>query len=100
MSLSDEGLREMSANRHEDQNMVLLSIGDNPRESSRDRARALGWLTKAGDPYHMRVVRAEKALEKARLITKDRDGWEVTDRGQKEIKRLKPSRPGQGEEAA
>jgi len=46
---------------------------------------------KSGDAYHMRVVRAEGTLEKAKLITKDRDGWEVTERGKKTIKKLKPN---------
>src|SRR6516162_3522801 len=77
LSLTDEGLRDMSAGRRADEDRVLLSIDENPRLSSRDRARQLGWFMKSGDPYHMRVVRAEKALERGRLITKARDGWEL-----------------------
>jgi hypothetical protein len=91
LSLTDEGLRDMSAVRRADENEVLLSIGGNPGLSSRDRAKQLGWLTRAGDPYHMRVVRAERVLEKGRLITKARDGWELTERGKKEIARINPT---------
>jgi AAA domain len=88
--LSDEGLSEIKALRHDDQNKVLLSISEYPRLSSRERARQLGWLTKGGDPYHMRVVRAEKELEKAHLIAKGRgDEWEFKDRGKREVERLK-----------
>jgi len=39
----------------------------------------------------MRSVRAEKALERGRLITKARDGWELTKAGEREIERLKPT---------
>jgi len=91
LALTDEGLRDMSAARRSDEDRVLLSIDENPRLSSRDRARQLGWLTRAGDPYHTRVVRAEKTLEKGRLITKARDGWELTKAGEKEIDRIRPA---------
>jgi len=36
------------------------------------------------------VGRAEKALKEAGLIKKNRDAWEVTDRGKKEITQMKP----------
>jgi hypothetical protein len=88
LTLSDEGLSEINAARQDDQDKVLLSISEEPRLSSRERARQLGWLTRAGDPYHTRVVRAEKALEKAKIIVKSRDGWEATKKGRQEIDRL------------
>jgi AAA domain len=91
LALSDEGLRNMSAGRRADEDRVLLSIDENPRLSSRDRAQQMGWFMSSGEPYHMRVVRAEKALEKGRLITKARDGWELTKTGEKEIGRIKPT---------
>jgi AAA domain/Primase C terminal 2 (PriCT-2) len=88
-ALSEEGLRELSANSRNDEDRALMSIADNPRLTQRDRARELGWLMRNGEPYQMRVKRAERSLEKGKLIAKDRDGWELTDRGKKEIKRLK-----------
>jgi len=87
-ALSEEGVTEMTAQQRQDQNAVLLSIAQDPSLSTRERARRLNWLTAAGDPYHTRVVRAEKALEKDRLIAKDRGGWELKDRGRKEVERL------------
>ena len=36
----------------------------------------------------MRVVRAERELEKAHLIAKDRDGWELKEKGKKALKAL------------
>jgi 5S rRNA maturation endonuclease (ribonuclease M5) len=90
-ALSDEGLRDMTSVRRADEDQVLLSINENPRLPSRDRAQQLGWFMKSGDPYHMRVVRAEKALERGRLITKARDGWELTKTGRQEVERIKPA---------
>jgi hypothetical protein len=92
LSLSDEGMRDISEHRRADEDQVLLSIDENPALSSRDRAQQMGWFMKSGDPYHMRVVRAEKALEKAKLITKNRDGWQLTKHGQQEITKLPPER--------
>src|SRR6516162_5968655 len=89
LALTDEGLRDMTSARRTDEDRVLLSIDENPRLSSRDRARQLGWFMRSGDPYHMRVARAEKALAVGRLITKARDGWELTKAGEKEIDRIK-----------
>lgn len=88
-SLSEEGLKQVNAERREDQDAVLLSIAEDAGLSGRERARRLGWFLASGDPYQSRVVRAEKALEKSRLIVKDRDGWEIKERGRKEVDRLK-----------
>ena len=88
--LSDEGMRDISKHRRADEDQVLLSIGENPALSSRERAQQMGWFMKSGDPYHMRVVRAERALEKAKLITKNRDGWELTKHGRQEVAHIRP----------
>jgi hypothetical protein len=88
--LSDEGMRDISQHRRADEDQVLLSIDENPALSSRERAQQMGWFMKSGDPYHMRVVRAERALEKAKLITKNRDGWELTKQGRQEVARIRP----------
>jgi hypothetical protein len=87
--LSEEGLRDLTARTRHDEDAVLVSIDDNPKLTQRDRAAALGWLMRNGDPYQMRVKRAETSLETAKLVTKIRDGWELTDRGKRELKRLK-----------
>jgi hypothetical protein len=86
--LTEEGLRDLMAHNRNGQDRVLLSIGDDPRLTQRDRAKALGWLMRNGDPYQMKVKRAEEALEEGRLITKARDGWELTERGRREVARL------------
>src|SRR5262249_46253834 len=89
LSLSDEGMRDMSKNQRADEDQVLLSINEKPRLSSRDRAQLLNWFLRSGDPYHMRVVRAEKTLEKGRLITNVRGDWELTKSGRQEVERIK-----------
>jgi AAA domain len=88
-ALSEEGLRDLTARTRDDEDRVLLSIDENPNLTQRDRARQLGWTMRNGDPYQMRVRRAETTLEDAKLLTKARDGWELTARGKKELKRLK-----------
>jgi hypothetical protein len=93
LSLSDEGLRDMSARTRADEDQVLLSIDENPQLSSRDRAQQLGWRIRSGDPNHTRVLRAERELVKAKLITKNRDAWELTDRGKKEVAQIKTRAP-------
>src|SRR5262249_21757897 len=89
LALTDEGLRDMKSARRTDEDRVLLSIDEDPQLPSRERARQLGWFMRSGDPYHMRAVRAEKALAAGRLIAKARDGWELTKAGEKEINRIK-----------
>jgi hypothetical protein len=88
-TLSEEGLRDITARNRDEEDRVLISIGDSPRSTQRDRARNLGWLMKNGDPYQMRVSRAEKALKQGKLIAETRDGWELTDRGNRELKRVR-----------
>jgi AAA domain len=85
--LSEEGLRDITARNRDDEDRVLASIGEEPHLPQRDRGRALGWFMRNGDPYQMRVRRAEDSLEKGKLIAKVRNGWELTERGKKELKR-------------
>jgi hypothetical protein len=87
-TLSEEGFKALTATNRDDEDRVLLSINSNPRLAQRDRAAELGWYMSNKDPYQVRVRRAEKVLENGRLIAKARDGWEVTDRGKKEVARL------------
>src|SRR5262249_7567512 len=44
LSLSDEGLKDISAVKRADEDQVLLSINENLGLSSRDRAKQLGWF--------------------------------------------------------
>jgi AAA domain len=87
--LGEEGLKDINLRNNKDQDEVLLSINEEPGLASRERAQKLNWFMKSNEPYHMRVVRAERALEKYHLIKKNRSGWELSDRGHKEVRRLK-----------
>jgi hypothetical protein len=89
-ALSEEGLKDITAVIRDDENRVLASIKDYPALTQRDRAVQLGWLMGNGDPYQMRVRRAETGLLKAKLIAKTRTGWEITDRGKKELEQMGP----------
>ena len=87
--LDEVGLKQMKADSRLDQDVVLLSIEQNSEMTQRERARELNWVMKSGEPYQMRVARAESALTRSGLIKLHRGRWELTDKGIKEIKRIK-----------
>jgi hypothetical protein len=91
--LSEDGLRDLAARNRDEEDRVLLSIDNSPHQSSRGRAEEFGWRLRTGKVNHMRVVRAERELERQKLISRVRDGWEITDRGKRELKRLKGGDP-------
>jgi 5S rRNA maturation endonuclease (ribonuclease M5) len=86
--LSDEGKQEIEKAIRKDEDDVLLSISQSPELSTAGRAVALGWYQRNGQAYKMRVHRAETALKGAKLIAKARNGWEITDKGKKEVARI------------
>jgi hypothetical protein len=86
--LSEEGKQEIEKVTRKDEDDVLVSISQSPELSIAGRAVALGWYHKDGKPYKTRVARAERDLVKAKLIAKTRTGYEVTERGKKDVKRL------------
>jgi hypothetical protein len=65
-----EGVRHISEHRRADAEQVLLSIAESPTLTSGGHAQKMGWLLRSGDPYHARVKRAARALEKVGLVTK------------------------------
>jgi hypothetical protein len=87
-ALSDEDLKELNAYSRNDENQVLASIAQNPDQTQRERAAALTWRMNSGEPYAVKVGRAEKALLAAKLIKKTRTGHELTDAGRAELKKL------------
>ena len=86
--ISEERRKEMKAGSNVDADAVLLSIGENAGMSQRDRAIELGWHMNNGQPYQMRVGRAEQSLVKDGAIRRGRHGWKLTEHGRKELERL------------
>jgi DNA polymerase bacteriophage-type len=87
-SLDETGLQQMKADSRQDQDVVLLSIEEAPELTQRARARHLNWMMTSGEPYQVRVGRAEKALKSAGLIKQHRGQWELTEKGKREVKQL------------
>ena len=87
-SLGPDAVKDITAGNRLDEDCVLTSIKKNPRLSQRDRAVELGWRMGNGEPYQSKVQRVERRLEKGKLIAKTRDGWEITEKGLKDLERL------------
>jgi hypothetical protein len=85
------GLKNITAKSRDDENQVLISIGENSTLTQRERAAQLGWRMSNGEPYRMRVRRAEAGLLKAKLISKGRSGWVITQTGTEELAKMTPA---------
>jgi hypothetical protein len=85
--LSEQAQEDMarSARYHEDQ--LLAEIEHSPNVSQAELAKALGWSMKDGQPYKSMVKRRAAKLLAAKLITQDRDGYEITPKGRKALKK-------------
>ena len=86
--IGEEALSDLNAHSRDDENRVLALIAQAPDQTQRERAAHLGWTMRNGQPYQMRVLRAERGLMDAKLIAKTRTGLELTEKGKKELKKL------------
>ena len=85
---------QAAARRHED--LVLVLLHDSPGASIKGMAEALDWWMGKGDsrkPAKSRVQRALSKLKRDGFARTERDGWELTEKGQKEAKRIKSATP-------
>jgi hypothetical protein len=87
--ISEEQRQQMKVRSNLDADLVLLSIGENASMSQRERAIKLGWYMKDGQPYQMRVSRAEQSLVQDGAMRRRRDGWKLSQNGRKDLERLK-----------
>jgi hypothetical protein len=83
LSEADQQERVTIARTHQDQLLTLLERNGNA--SHPDLAKRLGWFMSNGDPYKMLVRRTLKALADDKLITPDRGGYKLTDKGKKAL---------------
>jgi hypothetical protein len=79
--LSDAAQEDMSTAARAAEDEVLLAVNRNPGASISNLARHLGWTTSKGDPNKTKVHRAIKQLERAKLLSRDRDRLTVTNKG-------------------
>ena len=89
--LSEIGQQEIAkiARSHEDQ--LLAELERDGRGSWSDLARRCGWNLKTGKPHKTMVRRALDTLKTQKLITPDRDGWTLTEKGRKALDQSRTS---------
>ena len=87
--MSERERREAEAITIDDQNALLVAIGDNDRASMADLAGALRWVTKKGDPNKSRVQKVANQLKKDKYVKIERGALVMTDKGKKEKGRVK-----------
>ena len=84
--LSDIAQEEMTKASRCDEDLVLQALAGNPRASFADLAASLGWYAKSGKPNRTKAQRALGRLQRHKLIKKDRGRYEITEKGQKNVK--------------
>jgi len=89
LPVSDGEKQQMAAVARRQEDLVLKTVETHPEASLRERAEHLCWrYAKSGKPDSAKVDRALRVLEKEKFIRKQRDGWELTTAGEKELNRL------------
>ena len=78
--MGENAPEEMAAVSQEDH--LLRALADAPQASWAELAKTLGWFMRNGDPYKQLVKRKLDALQKDKLVRKDRDGYTLTPAGQ------------------
>ncbi|MGO9049924.1 MAG: AAA family ATPase [Xanthobacteraceae bacterium] len=84
-ALSDIAQEEMQKAEHNEENLLLQALKNEPRGIIQaELTRRLGWTTKAGKPNRQKVSRVVKRLKKAKFIEEQRGRFTLTSKGQKE----------------
>ena len=84
--LSPAEKEQLATAARSEENRLLTVLIENEGASYADIARVLGWSLKNGDPHKVKVERTLKKLKEHKLVSRDRDRWEVTDKGKKALK--------------
>jgi hypothetical protein len=87
--LSDTGQEEITSTARSNENRVLEALVSHERASLAELATSLGWFMRSGQPHKMMVKRILDKLQKYKLVTLERDGPVLTDKGEKTLKALK-----------
>jgi hypothetical protein len=86
-SLSEVAQEDMARSARYNEDQLLAEIDHSPNASLTDLAKALQWFARDGSPYKMQVKRAAAKLLAAKLITQERDGYAITEKGRKAPKK-------------
>jgi hypothetical protein len=88
--LSELAQQEMTKVARSDEDLLLKAMSDTPGASISDLAQQLGWYTAAGKPYRSKVQRIMARLKQFKLITRERDGFTLTEKGRKAVEKGQP----------
>jgi hypothetical protein len=89
--ITEKVKEEIEGEAMNDQDQVLVLMSKFPGKSLAGIAEALGWFfDSSGEPNKPRAQRAVNQLRRDTLVKLERGKWTLTDKGEKEAKRLKP----------
>jgi AAA domain len=83
VSVSEAEAREQAQAMRSDEDTLLFALHTNADRSIADLARACGWFMEKGEPYKSKAQRLLDKLHRQKLVTKSRDGWKLTEKGEK-----------------
>jgi archaellum biogenesis ATPase FlaH len=89
---SDEAQEEISKAVVADNISVLKAVAADPGVSLAGIAKVCGWHTRAGEPDKSKAQRRVRSLERKKLIERDGDRIELTEKGKKTLE-IKGGRP-------
>jgi AAA domain len=81
--VSESEEREQAQAARSDEDTLLFALHTNADRSIADLARACGWLLQTGEPYKSKVQKLLDRLSRQKLVTKSRDTWKLTEKGEK-----------------
>ena len=87
--LTDKLRETLEANTRKDEDRVLVFLLDCPGASLKGMAEQFEWKQADGKPAKWRVQNACKKLDKGKLAKYERNGWQLTDKGKEEAKRVR-----------
>jgi len=88
--LPESAQQAMAATVRSNEDKLLVVLATNGQASNSELAKLLGWFMKDNSPYKTLVRRTLKGLQADKLITKARDGWQLTPAGKNALKQPLP----------
>jgi hypothetical protein len=85
----NEEAQEVAATQSEENELLIARHNGGDSMSIAELAEAAGWILANGDPHKSKVNRVLKRLDKAKLVRNERGKWDLTDKGEKLVRKLK-----------
>ena len=89
--MGENARKEMAAVSRSQEDQLLQVLAEAPQASRAEMAKRLGWFMRDGGPYKQLVKRKLDALEKDKLVRRNRDGYTLTAAGQKALEKITES---------